>query len=317
LAPYAKEKGLVPWNPREESISYRVLQAILATLEIYRRHLPLGNRSIMYLLLPQWVPQQYASKDALLKMLTHVLTRARRSGRIPFNAIDDQRTTFRGPLTVADSLDPEQVKKLQIDRQAGQPFRVEVWVETKGNVARLANLCAPFGINVYSGSGSVPIAANLATARRVIRSARQGQRTVLLVLCDFDPMGITSIANALRDDVTAFVRQLRGDPDDVIVRHPAITPRMAEGMPEAVREPYTPPPHAMQWPWPYKIELEAIRPNELDRLVLDAIDQLRDNAAYVAALRAEPRQRVEAVEHLAEVLWSDINALPPASEERT
>jgi hypothetical protein len=186
-APYARDKGMVRWSPTSGTIEATILDQIQQILVRYADHLPLGNRSIMYQLLPLWVPRAYPDKNALLKMVTATLTKARRGGFIPFEHIDDQRTSFDVPL-VAASL-PGTLQHMQVDRQAGQAFRVEVWVETKGNVARLGNLCRPYGIGVYSGSGSVPISALRQAARRVIHTA---QPSLLLVLGDFDPATLPS-----------------------------------------------------------------------------------------------------------------------------
>jgi hypothetical protein len=306
-APYAREKGLVPWRPRAGGISRRVLDDVLAQIEQYRDHLPIGDRTLTYRLLPAWVgPElQYPNKDGLYGMVKAITVKARRAGLIPFTSIDDARTSWDGPLTTQAL--PGIVSRLQINRQAGQQYHCEVWCETRGNVARLANIRTPYGISVYSGSGSVPISANLATARRIIAAQREHQQpTLLLVLGDLDVAGLKNIAAALHDDVLAFVRNLGGDVSQVFIRHLGVTAAMAADLPEAARE-YFPDPPA-DWPlvevvngrrMGVKVELEALPPDELDALVRSALAVVRDEEAYTAAMAGEPLGRISALQELA------------------
>jgi hypothetical protein len=219
----------VVWRPTEGTLEHAVLADVQVQLAIYRDHLPVDNRTVMYTLMPEWVGPDlhYADKDELQKMVVYVTGRARRARIIPFDPIADPRTSWDGPNTVADL--PHILDEVQVDRQAGQPWRVEVWVETKGNVSRLARVCTPYGVDVYSGSGSVPISANRQAALRIIEAQREhAQPTLLLVAGDYDPAGLKNIAAALHDDVLAFVHDLGGDVDGVVVRHLAITSAMAE-----------------------------------------------------------------------------------------
>src|SRR5262249_31128428 len=154
----ARDKGLAPWRqgmalaeqPTEGTIQSRILRDIQRVLKRYRDHLPIGPRAVVYQLLATWVPRHYADKEALRKEVDRVLGKADRALIIPSNAIDDQRTVWDGPFAV-DGL-PGLVGQMQIDRQAGQPGRIEVWIEARGNLSRIARICRPYGINVYSGS---------------------------------------------------------------------------------------------------------------------------------------------------------------------
>src|SRR5215471_14636253 len=95
-APYAREKGLVRWRPSSGTLEARVLGDVQAQLERYRDHLPVGPRTLAYLLLPHWVGPglHYQTKEQLRKMVTDTLSKARRAGIIPFASIDDARTAF-------------------------------------------------------------------------------------------------------------------------------------------------------------------------------------------------------------------------------
>jgi len=353
-APSARDKGFAAWSPTSGTIEYDLYYDLREQIAAYADYLPVGPRTLMYRVLPYWLadPERllqiaarqraygraraydgqrawYPSKNELSKQVTAVLTKARRAGLIQFDWIDDRRTASDEPST-ADALE-RIARGMQVDRQAGQPYRIEVWVETQANVTRLANVCNAYGISVYSGSGSVPIKANHATAQRILFA---DQPTLLLVLGDCDPAGLKNIASALADDVRAFVHDLgrnvhtnaSGNSLDethasfaravvnlnhiveadaantwewvderLYVRHIGITPTLAAAQPEAVREYFPNPPD--DWPLRrqnpdgtvegYKVELEALPPDQLEALLRSALDAVRDEDAYRSALADE------------------------------
>ncbi len=170
--PHARPKGRCDWNPNPGTIQGRLLNDALEVLERFRNHLPIGPRTIMYKLKPRWVPNHYPDKDKLRSALSDVLGKARRAGIIPWEAIDDRRTATAAPWAVEHF--PGFYQQMQGERQAGQPYRVEVWVEAVGNLSRIGNICEPYGISVYTGSGSVPIEANRRAALRIIDSIEGG-----------------------------------------------------------------------------------------------------------------------------------------------
>jgi hypothetical protein len=148
--PHARSKGHSPWIPKSDTIQGRLLADALEVLERYRNHLPLGPRAILYQLLPLWVPMYYESKDKLRSALGDVLGKARRAEIIPWESIDDRRTAMAAPFTFHQL--PDVYEQMQANRQAGQPYRIEVWVEAAGNLSRIGDICKPYGITVYSGS---------------------------------------------------------------------------------------------------------------------------------------------------------------------
>jgi hypothetical protein len=293
-APYARDKGYTPYRPRPGSKNAKLLADAQAVLRRYADHLPIGPRAIAYQLLPKWVPSEYPNKEKLRKALTAVLTRAGRARLISFDAIDDERTARLEPWTVEDL--PPVVDQMQGDRQAGQPYRIEVVIEARGNLSRVGILCEPYGIPVWSGSGSVPVKETRRAGRRVARAAKDGQPTLFLVIVDFDPEGVKNIAQALADDVATFADQFRAKPDSLVIRQLALTEEQALALPEEAREELSSAP--ADWPQDFKVEVEALPPDQLDALVEAALAQVRDQDALDAAMAAEPEQRLEAVRAL-------------------
>jgi hypothetical protein len=297
--PHARPKGFAPWNPQFGNKGARLLADCQRVLTRYRDHLPIGPRGIGYQLLPTWVKSEYRDKDSLNKAIGEVLGKARRAKLIPFDAIDDGRTATALPWTLQAL--PSVVNEMQADRQAGQPYRVEVWVEAKGNLNRIAALCEKYGIPVRSGSGSVPMTATRQAAIRVInRFVEQRQPTLFLVISDLDPNGVKNIQMALNGDVRAFIEGFGGDPDWLTVRHVALTVEQAEAQDPSAREPLSDKNRreTLDWPLDYKMEVEALPPDQLDAIVEDALAAVRDDAAYGTAVAVEPKARIRALRDL-------------------
>lgn len=96
---------------------------------------------------------------------------ARRSGRIPWNAIRDDTETAAEPVAFTSVVDFQQAqleaaRAYRLDRQAGQPARIELFCETAGMVPQLAAVAEPFGVPCYSGSGCNSLPGKRGAAHR-------------------------------------------------------------------------------------------------------------------------------------------------------
>ncbi|RSO03382.1 hypothetical protein DMH18_37935 [Streptomyces sp. WAC 06783] len=121
----------------------------------YAAHLPLTTRQICYALLSD---DGLAKQERTYKRLVELCGMARRSGRIPWNAIRDDTETAAEPVAFTGVVDFQQAqleaaRAYRLDRQAGQPARIELFCETAGMVPQLAAVAEPFGVPCYSGSG--------------------------------------------------------------------------------------------------------------------------------------------------------------------
>jgi len=195
-------KGLAPYKPRSNSKAARILSAARATVDEYRAQgrLPLGSREVGYVLTDQgWTHDDIPYVEAIVE-------RARRAGLIDWDAIADGRTSEAGPWQVDDADDIVaqvlgDIATAQLDRQAGQAHRVEVWAEAAAWLARLVPMCQSRGVRVFSGSGSVPVRAVRAAALRALADKRP---SVLLWIGDLDLNGLRNIATPFADDVRQF-----------------------------------------------------------------------------------------------------------------
>ena len=307
---HPRPKGLASWSPRPGSKNARILTATQVLLfGVYADRWPLGSREVGYVL----TGDEYGFTKTDIDAVEDVLVRARRAGLIPWEAISDGRTGSSAPWAVRDGGDGADqllatLATAQLDRQAGQVFRVEVWAEAMGWLPRLERLCNERGVEVRSGSGSVPVPAIRDAVQRAIRAWNKSDgrvRTVLLSTGDLDLHGIRNIARPFADDVTAFARDFgaRDEMGLVTVRRVLLTAEQVEqhvgvrgrgGVSAEARK--------AGWPFPFTAQAEALPPEIRDGIVADAIDALHDvglrdrvirgEAALHDAMRAELRAKL-------------------------
>jgi hypothetical protein len=223
-----------------------------------------------------------------------VLVRMRRAGLVPWTAISDGRTGSAVPWTAASGEEAAddllgQLSILQVDRQAGQSVRVEVWVEAMGWLPRLESICNERGVPVYSGSGSVPVPAiRQAVLRAIAGALDEGQRTVLLQIGDLDLNGIRNIARPFAEDVAAFARDYGAPPSTVVVRRLLLTAAQAEQhVGERGRSEPSEKAQKAGWPYPFTAQAEALPPEMRDEIVATAIDTLHDVVLREQVMEAE------------------------------
>jgi hypothetical protein len=287
-----RPKGLAAWSPRPGSKNHRIFVAAQAALDRYAAagRLPLGSREVGYVL----TGDEYGFTKEDIDLVEDVLVRARRAGLIDWDEISDGRTGETSIWTVRDGEDGAEqlldgLDDAQLDRQAGQAFRVEVWAEAMGWLTRLQRDCKERGVQVYSGSGSVPVSAVRDAARRAIDAwlesieSPEGPqvRTVLLSVGDLDLNGIRNIARPFAEDVATFARDY-GAPDElglVTVRRILLTADQVEQhVGERGRSKPTTEAIKAGWPYPFTAQAEALPPEVRDGIVADAIDALHDVA---------------------------------------
>jgi hypothetical protein len=185
-----------------------VIDAILGVLDEYQEHLPLTLRQVFYRLVVKAVIDK-TERD--YKRLGEILNRARRAELVSFDAMRDDGLIVRGPTSYRTeehyrrSLD-KQIGHLQINRQAGQPRKLQIWCEASGMVPQLARVAAPYGIDVISSGGFDSTTVKHDFAQEVA----SGESTTVLHLGDFDPSGV-HMFSSLEEDVCAFAGAYGGD----------------------------------------------------------------------------------------------------------
>lgn len=205
-------RGYAKWNPQAEAIHW--VRSTLQVLDQYRDYWPLSVRQIFYRLVAD---HGYEKTEAAYGKLTGILSRARRAGYLDWDAIRDGGLgrTVR-PTYYADQADFEQTvrysaENLQLDRQRGQDAVIELWCEAGGMVPILEGIAKPYSCQVNTGGGYDSVTAKHNLAVRARDRAREGLKTVILHVGDFDGSG-EDMCQVLREDALQMVitQVLRG-----------------------------------------------------------------------------------------------------------
>ncbi len=257
---------------------------------------PLSDRSVHYALLNNPALRHaakpdsaYANDRASYQDLTDLLTRARLTGQIPWEAIADETrpvVTWQADPNVQAFLRRELDGLFQgywRNYQRSQANHIEIVAEkltVRGIVEPVAqDYCVPLTI----GRGYCSIGPRRDLAERYRRSGRE--KLIVLLLSDFDPDGeniAASFARSLRDDfgidqVTAVKVALTAEQ----VRALGLPPQMKAKSGASTYAKFTAE-HGED-----VFELEALPPAELQRLLREALDAVIDHDAFQAEIEAE------------------------------
>jgi hypothetical protein len=275
--------GYAPWSPRGATLD--TLDQIHKVLDAHADYWPITPRQVLYRLMGAG---EATKNDA--EKIGDYLVRGRRAGLIPWEAIGDGRTESKIPVVCDDpeaffAEMRESASVYRLDRQADQDLYIEVVVEAAGAVGQLFRTTADYGVPVYSGSGFVPVTA---LREMVLRAEDRDVPTVVLVLGDYDPAG-RDIRERVASDIEAFADDHDGDID---VETIALTEDQIGAL-GLIRAPIDARKRAKypNWPHEWTVELEAVTPADLARIVVDQIEQRTDAETRHAVIEREADER--------------------------
>lgn len=176
----------------------------------------------------------------------------------------------------------------RLDRQHGQLVYIEVFVEAAGAVEQAFRTTAPYSVPVYSGSGF-----NSITALReiVVRTERRKAPTVILIAGDYDAAG-RDIRQRAADDVAAFIQDghhgVTVDVQTIALTEPQINEfGLIRQQLDAEKLKKT---AGRGWPHDWTVELEAMAPDVLAQIIVDAIESRTDAEIRQAVLSLDRDQ---------------------------
>lgn len=265
------------------------LRAISRIIEEQKAFWPLSDRRIHYALLND-PPLVHASKPdsryqnhlKCYKSLCDLLTRARLQGQIPMEAIHDPTRPTKTPSVYSN---PQRFVKDELkwflqgyfrDLQRSQPNHLEIVGEKNTIEPTIRPIAERYCIPVTIARGYCSLPPRVDIAERFRRSGKE--RLILLVLCDHDPEGEDigkSFARSLRDDLevtnvdyhkVALTREQ--------VQRLGLLPQMKAKKGSSRYDRFA----AEHGDDVY--ELEAVAPEELQRLLDETIRSLMDLDTY-------------------------------------
>lgn len=197
--------GLRPYSPYKKA--KRLLEHTREVLMTYVSHLPLTIRQIYYRLVA--THPEYPKEDAFYRQLGTTLSKARRGGLIPWDAIRDDGVTTESTGTGFTGLaDFKRVlenaaSNFILDKSIGQPTQIFVLCEASGMVPQIVRACVGYPVTVRSSGGMDSVTAKYDLARLCL-----GQHSVVLHVGDYDPTGL-SVYHQLVFDIAAMLDDLR------------------------------------------------------------------------------------------------------------
>jgi hypothetical protein len=224
------------------------------------------------------------------KWLGELVNDARLAGLIDWNHLEDRTRSLYGLRTYDD---PGHLLRLnqytfRTDLWANQPYHVEVWVEKQALESVIARAANQRQADYFSCRGYVSQSAMWEAAQRLRQKTSEGKKNVIIHLGDHDPSGI-DMTRDIEDRLELF---------DAV----ATVDRIALNM-DQVRE-YDPPPNPakltdsrvdgyMERFGESSWELDALPPEVLNQLILDAIDGYRNGDTWDADAELMETQRAE------------------------
>jgi hypothetical protein len=283
----SRPRGFAPWRPHADSAA--LITEVRNVLDEYRDHLPLTLRQIFYRLVGKSLLPKH---ESAYSRLCELMNRARRAGLVDFEAIRDDGVTIAGGSDLVNRQDVIDLLKnyaqtVTLDRQAGQPQRLQIWCEAAGMVPQLRRVADPYGVPVISSGGFDSLTVKHDMGRQLAE-----RPTVVLHIGDHDPSGV-HMFSSLAEDVQAFAEAYAIGFHRIEFVRLAVTPEQALDL----DLPSTPPKAtdnrsfsgADTW------QCEALPPDELARIVETAITDRLDGEALAVQLAVEADVRRELV----------------------
>lgn len=287
-----RPRGFAPWRPHRRTEA--LLDQVGEVLAEYEEHLPLTARQLFYRLVAN---HDYPKSDHGYGRLLETLSRARRAGRVSFDAIRDDGATAQYPPHEYPGL-PEfwqevasAAKQYRLPGLLEQDRAVEVWVEAAGMVPQVAKVAHDYGVPVFSSGGFDSLTVKYDAACRIVDRDRP---TVVLHVGDHDPSGV-ALFDAAAADVAQLAAGLAADVPAqwVRFRRVAVTPEQinAYGLPES---PAKASDRRGDWTGG-TVQAEALSPDTLADIVRQAVERQLDLRVLAETRVLQAEQRAEIV----------------------
>jgi hypothetical protein len=284
-------RGLPEWTPQKKTLA--LIEQVQAVLVEYAAYLPLTIRQIFYRLVGA---HDYPKDEKAYNRLGEALNRARRAGLIEFYAIRDdgaEIVTATGWSSAASQIAQwrNEAAYFAIDRQIGQPERRVIMVEAAGMKPQTEAVVRDFGIPVIGSGGFDSLTAKYDLAQAL---GQFDGTTEVLHIGDLDPSGI-HVFLSMAEDVEALISDLRR-PGRAIFTRLAVIPEHITALNLQTAPPKSSDPRIFDGE--ETVQAEAIPPDELARIVTDAIKKRLDPVAFADILERERRGRDWLVDQL-------------------
>jgi len=284
-------RGFAPWRPHKSTKNLMI--SVATILQEYRELnlLPLTIRQVFYRLVANYV---YGKTELAYKRLSEHLNRARRSGMFSFDDFRDDGVTktnapgYQSQAQIQSTVN--YVLAAGINKQVCQPVQQLVICEAAGMVPQLERIADDYGVEVWSSSGFDGVNLKHELAQY---AASLGKPLVVHHFGDYDPSGV-HVFQSFAEDVEAFSSRLGGE---VTFKRVGITPDLIKqfNLPMAP----TKTTDARAFDGSGTVQLEALDPVEIAKLLRVALGSFYDNAVAAKGERQNKMVKRDVITNLA------------------
>lgn len=252
---------------------------------------------------------QFVSRDLIsntqkeYKRLGSIINDARLAGLIDWDRITDRTRNLKSqshwstPAAIIESA----ADSYRVDKWAGQPFRLEVWIEKEALAGVFDGVCMELDVPYFCCRGYTSQSEMWAAGQRLRRYIRNSQKTIILHFGDHDPSGM-DMSRDITDRLKMFIggrgttfERLALNMDQIDEFSPPPNPAKTT---DARASAYIAEFGSESW------ELDALDPNTLVGLVRSAIESVRDETAWSEASEREQAGRAQLL--AASSRWEEI-----------
>lgn len=220
--------------------------------------------------------------------LSNMIGDARLAGLIDWDYLEDRGRNLRG---IRHYGSPQQVlsegiASYRIDMWENQTVRPEVWIEKDALSGVFENVCAELDVDLLACKGYLSLSEAHAAAMRFEQIARDGQTPIVFHFGDHDSSGL----DMTRDILAKFnlfiggaeVNRMALTLDQIKLYNLVPQPsKMSDPRAEAYRQIYG----------NYSWELDSLDPQQLNELVRQAVEGIRDEDRWDEATARETEER--------------------------
>lgn len=175
---------------RFQTKSLEVIDAANAIIDdLQAKGLTLTLRQLYY----QFVARELLeNKKSSYSRLGIIIKNARMAGLVSWTALEDRTRVLQGAVWCSS---PEEAiadaaEKYRIDKWAGSPVRIEVWIEKDALIGVIERVCVKHDVDYFAGKGYVSTSWAWGSGKRFQGYRDGGARVVILHLGDHDPAGV-------------------------------------------------------------------------------------------------------------------------------
>lgn len=237
---------------------------------------------------------QLVSRDIIANQLreysklSDLLVKGRMAGIVDWEAIEDRVRVPYLPYYADDIHDAlsDLINQYRLDRQEGQDNYIEAWVEKDALSGVLKRVTQKYHVRLMVNRGYSSATAMHDAYKRIAAAEGRGQVGHILYLGDHDPSGLDMVR-----DIRERLEEFGVNP---VVQPIALT--------DAQIKKYNPPPNPAKLKDPRATwyvdkygytswEVDALRPDVLNKLVSDSIEDLIDLEQFNAVLDQEEKDK--------------------------